>query len=183
MTIGGDIKNLQGNLPAHKAERAEREKELKVIGGQLMVEIPKRREKWTLQFSFSHYDLKEQVAITQGSICHVARDEKVITVFQAPNVIVRFKEHKMEMKGGVTIFAMEPKMKVQLQTLRWDWETGKLFGKGQVKIEGEKFSANADVLEGDTTLMRFSLKGNAKLEWQNKGDDQNERQQSINFGR
>ena len=77
----------------------------------------------------------------------------------------------MEMKGGVKILAMLPRLKVRLETLKWHWETGQLIGRGKVKIEGERISAIADGLEGDTTLQRISLVGNIHLNWDTKSGD------------
>ncbi len=167
LKIGSETKILQRNFPAHRNEG----KTLKVKGGQLVAEIPERREKWTLQFVSSHYDTSERVATTQNGICQVTRDGKVVTIFRAPTIVVRFKEREMEMQGGVTIVAMLAKLKANLKALKWNWETGQLAGTGQVKIEGEKFNASADQLEGETTMMQFSLKGDAKLDWSSKSGD------------
>ncbi|MFN3420193.1 MAG: hypothetical protein ACK40X_00525 [Armatimonadota bacterium] len=137
---------------------------VQISKGQLVAEIPERREKWVLQFASSHYDPEEQVATTKNGICQVTRNGEVITVFRAPTIIVRFKDREMEMLDGVTIIAMLPRLKVTLTTLKWHWETGELVGTGKVKIEGERISGVADRLEGDTTLQRISLIGNIRTD-------------------
>ena len=141
-------------------QRDEKSRGVRISGGQLVVEIPERKERWVLQFSSSHYDSEKQVATTEKGICQVTRKGKLITVFHAPNIIVRFKDRKMEMRGGVKIIAILPRLKVDLETLRWHWKSGELVGTGKVKIEGERVRAMADKLEGDTTLQRISLIGN-----------------------
>ncbi|MCS7191544.1 MAG: hypothetical protein NZ937_00970 [Armatimonadetes bacterium] len=145
-------------------------KELRVKGGHLVAEIPQREERWELQFTTSHYDPDKRVATTKDGTCQVIRKGKVITIFHAPIIIVRFKEREMEMKDGITIVAVLPKLKMQLKVLNWNWETGKLIGKGQIKIQSEKFNAFADYLEGNTDLMRFSLKG-VKLDWRSESGE------------
>lgn len=142
------------------AQTDEGSKEVKISGGQLVAEIPERKERWVLQFSSSHYDTEKQVATTKNGICQVTRDGEIVTVFRAPTIIVRFKDREMEMRDGVTIVAILPRLKVNLESLRWYWETGKLVGTGKVKVEGERLSAVGDRLEGDTTLQRISLIGN-----------------------
>ncbi|WP_018196190.1 hypothetical protein [Fervidibacter sacchari] len=144
---------------------------IRVTGGLLVAEIPERGERWSLRFTASHYDTEKQSAITKDGICQVSRNNQVITVFHAPNIVVRFKEREMEMKGGVKILAMLPRLKVRLETLKWHWETGQLIGRGKVKIEGERFSAIADRLEGDTTLQQISLVGNIHLTWDTESGD------------
>ncbi len=168
MTIGNEARTLGHVSPSHRSDEV---KDLRVTGGQLVAEIPERKERWVLQFTSSRYDPHEQVATTQNGICQVTRKEKVVAVFQAPTIIVRFKEREMEMKGGVSVIAILPKLRANLMALKWNWETGQLVGMGQVKIEGERFSAVADSLEGDTTLMQVSLKGKAKLDWHSKSGD------------
>jgi hypothetical protein len=144
---------------------ASRESSVQVTSGQLIAEIPERKEKWALKFSASHYDTEKQVATTKEGVCQVTRNEQLVTVFYAPTIIVRFKEREMEMKGGVTIIAMLPRLKVQLETLKWHWETGQLIGTGMVKFEGEQATGTADGLEGDITLQRVSLIGNIHINW------------------
>ncbi|MCS7264553.1 MAG: LPS export ABC transporter periplasmic protein LptC [Armatimonadetes bacterium] len=168
LTISGNSQSLKQDLTAQQVEGKET---MEVKGGQLVAEIPERKEKWTLLFNTSRYEPNEQVAVTQEGICQVTRNGKVITIFQAPTIIVRFKEREMEMDGGVTAVAAMPKLILKLQTLKWNWEKGKLTGKGKVKIDGENFSATAERLEGDTELMQFSLKGNAKLDWRSKSGE------------
>ncbi|MGQ9463023.1 MAG: hypothetical protein ACUVTP_08540 [Candidatus Fervidibacter sp.] len=137
---------------------------IQVSGGQLVAEIPERGEKWVLNFASSHYDTDAQIATTKKSVCQVTRNGRVVTVFRAPTITVRFKDKEMEMRDGVTVIAMLPRLKVRLNALRWHWETGQLVGTGKVKIEGEQVSGIADGLEGDTTLRQISLKG-AHLNW------------------
>ncbi len=136
------------------------EKGAQISGGQLVAEIPERKERWVLQFTSSHYDPDKQVATTKNGICQVTRNGEILTVFYAPTIIVCFKNREMEMQDGVTIIAMLPRLKANLKSLRWHWESGELVGTGKVKIEGERISAVADRLEGDTTLQRISLIGN-----------------------
>ena len=138
----------------------EEPKEVKIFGGQLVAEIPERKERWILQFSSSHYDPEGQIATTKDGVCQVTKNGRLVTVFHAPTIVVRFKDRVMEMQGGVTVVAMLPRLKVNLETLRWHWESGELVGTGKVKLEGEQISAVADRLEGDTTLQRISLIGN-----------------------
>jgi len=144
---------------------------VQITSGQLVAEIPERGERWVLRFAVSHYDTEKQIAATKDSICQVFRNNQVITVFHAPTIVVRFKDREMEMRGGVKIVAMLPRLKVRLETLKWHWETGQLIGRGKVKIEGERISAIADGLEGDTTLQRISLVGNIHLNWDTKSGD------------
>jgi hypothetical protein len=153
----------KGDRVAPQVKTAQPKEEpngVQISSGQLVAEIPERKERWVLQFASSHYDPEEQVATTENGICQVTRDGEIVTVFRAPTIVVRFKEREMEMLGGVTIIAMLPKLKVTLKTLRWHWETGELVGTGKVKIEGERISGIADRLVGDTTLQRISLIGN-----------------------
>jgi len=142
-----------------------KESSVQVMGGQLVAEIPERKEKWVLKFEVSHYDTEKRVATTKGGVCQVTRNEQVVTVFHAPTIVVRFKDREMEMRGGVTIIAMLPRLKVRLETLKWHWETGQLIGTGTVKFEGEQVTGTAEGLEGDTTLQRISLIGNIHLNW------------------
>jgi len=135
-------------------------KSVRISSGQLVAEIPERRERWVLQFSSSHYDPEGRVATTKEGVCQVVKDGRVVTVFRAPIIIVRFKDREMEMRGGVTVEAMLPRLRVKLETLKWHWGSGELVGMGKVKIEGERISGVADRLEGDTTLQRVSLIGN-----------------------
>ena len=153
------------------ANRGDKESSVQITGGQLVAEIPERGEKWMLKFAASHYDTEKQIAVTKDGICQVTRNNRIVTVFRAPTIVVRFKDREMEMKGGVKIVAMLPRLKVQLETLKWRWETGQLVGGGRVKIEGERISAIADGLEGDTTLQQISLVGNIHLNWDTKSGD------------
>jgi len=153
------------------ANRGDKESSVQITGGQLVAEIPERGEKWMLKFAASHYDTEKQIAVTKDGICQVTRNNLIVTVFRAPTIVVRFKDREMEMKGGVKIVAMLPRLKVQLETLKWRWETGQLVGGGRVKIEGERISAIADGLEGDTTLQQISLVGNIHLNWDTKSGD------------
>ncbi len=153
-------KDDQVALQVRTVQPDEESNGIQISGGQLVAEIPERKEKWVLQFASSHYDPEEQVATTKNGICQVARNGEVVTVFRAPTIIVRFKDREMEMLGDVIIIAMLPRLKVTLRTLKWHWETGELVGTGKVKIEGERISMIADRLEGDTTLQRISLLGN-----------------------
>jgi hypothetical protein len=153
------------------ADRNDKESSVQITGGQLVAEIPERGERWVLKFAASHYDTEKQIATTKDGICQVTRNDRVVTVFRAPTIVVRFKNREMEMKGGVKIVAMLPWLKVQLETLKWRWETGQLVGCGKVKIEGERISAIADGLEGDTTLQQISLVGNIHLNWDTKSGD------------
>ncbi len=153
------------------ANRNDKGSSVQITGGQLVAENPERDERWVLKFAASHYDTEKQIAATEDGICQVFRNNRVITVFHAPTIVVRFKDREMEMRGGVKIVAMLPRLKVQLETLKWRWETGQLVGGGKVKIEGERISAIADGLEGDTTLQRISLVGNIHLNWDTKSGD------------
>ncbi|MCX7642454.1 MAG: hypothetical protein N2116_01405 [Armatimonadetes bacterium] len=139
-------------------------KGIQISVGQLVAEIPEREERWVLQFASSHYDSEQQVATTKNGVCKVTRGDKIVTVFHAPTIKVRFKEREMEMSGGVTVVATLPRLKVNLESLQWRWESGELVGIGKVKIEGERLKAVADRLEGDTTLQRISLIGNIRTE-------------------
>ena len=168
------ILNEGAQVTLHRTTAAGHDDEggnIRVTAGLLVAEIPERGESWSLRFAASHYDTEKQIAITKDGICQVSRNKQVITVFHAPTIVVRFKEREMEMKGGVKILAMLPRLKVRLETLKWHWETGQLIGGGKVKIEGERFSAIADGLEGDTTLQRISLVGNIHLNWDTKSGD------------
>ncbi len=152
----------KGNQSTNHALVVQEEKSngVQISGGQLVAEIPEREERWVLQFSSSHYDPDKQVAITKSGICQVTRKGEIVTIFRAPTIIVRFKDREMEMRDGVTIVAILPRLKVDLKSLRWRWESGELIGTGKVKVEGERISAIADMLKGDTTLQRISLIGN-----------------------
>jgi len=153
------------------ANRDDKGSSVQITSGQLVAEIPERGERWVLKFATSHYDTEKQIATTKDGVCQVSRNNRIITVFHAPTIVVRFKDREMEMKGGVRIVAILPRLKVQLETLKWHWETGQLVGSGKVKIEGERISAIADGLEGDTTLQRISLVGNIHLNWDTKSGD------------
>lgn len=153
------------------ANRDDKGSSVQITSGQLVAEIPERGERWVLKFATSHYDTEKQIATTKDGVCQVSRNNQIITVFHAPTIVVRFKDREMEMKGGVRIVAILPRLKVQLETLKWHWETGQLIGSGKVKIEGERISAIADGLEGDTTLQRISLVGNIHLNWDTKSGD------------
>ncbi|MCX7968324.1 MAG: hypothetical protein N3B10_07525 [Armatimonadetes bacterium] len=157
--------SLKGEQPEHHHHTFQPEGKttgIQISGGQLVAEIPERKERWVLQFASSHYDTDKKVATTKDGFCQVTRDGKVVTVFRAPTIIVRFKDREMEMRDGVTIVAMLPRLKVNLEALRWRWESGELVGTGKVKIEGERIRAVADRLEGDTTLQRISLIGSIR---------------------
>lgn len=143
---------------------------VKIVQGQLTAEVPERKERWMLRFAVSRYDPKRQVATTQQSLCQVTRNGQLVAIFAAPTAFVRFREHVMEMGGGVTVIAVLPRLKVWLPSLRWHWQDGQLIGTGKVKLEGERVSSIADGLEGDTTLQQLSLKGNVQLQWSEKGD-------------
>ncbi|MER3501378.1 MAG: hypothetical protein C4295_07885 [Candidatus Fervidibacterota bacterium] len=134
-------------------------------GGQLVAEIPERAERWVLLFSVSHFDPDTKVATIRNGRCQVTRKDRVVAEFQAPVMTVRFAERTMEMSGGVLVFAPLPHLKVTLPSLRWHWETGRLVGRGKVRVEGERVVAIADGLEGDTTLQQLSLKGRVAVDW------------------
>lgn len=159
----GESANAARHLPI-AAHHTSEVSSVQVSGGQLVVEMPERDEKWVLNFTSSHYDTDAQIATTKESVCQVTRNGRVVTVFSAPTIIVRFKDKEMEMRDGVTVIAMLPRLKVRLNALKWYWETGQLVGTGEVKLEGEQVYGTADGLEGDTTLRQISLKG-ARLNW------------------
>jgi hypothetical protein len=138
--------------------------EVQVMQGQLVVEVPERNEVWTLQFRQGRYDPKTQVVVTKGSICQVKRKGKVITVFSAPQILVRFREQVMAMEGGVTAIGKLARLKVQLPQLTWDWRQGHLTGSGPVRLDGEQVTGVAEGMEGDTTLQRLHLR-HPQLRW------------------
>lgn len=159
----GESANASRHLPI-AAHHTSEVSSVQVSGGQLVVEMPERDEKWVLNFASSRYDTDAQIATTKKSVCQVTRNGRVVTVFSAPTIIVRFKDKEMEMRDGVTVIAMLPRLKVRLNALKWHWETGQLVGTGEVKLEGEQVYGTAYALEGDTTLRQISLKG-ARLNW------------------
>lgn len=159
----GESANASRHLPI-AAHHTSKVSSVQVSGGQLVVEMPERDEKWVLNFASSRYDTDAQIATTKKSVCQVTRNGRVVTVFSAPTIIVRFKDKEMEMRDGVTVIAMLPRLKVRLNALKWHWETGQLVGTGEVKLEGEQVYGTAYALEGDTTLRQISLKG-ARLNW------------------
>lgn len=159
----GESANASRHLPIATHHTSE-VSSVQVSGGQLVVEMPERDEKWVLNFASSRYDTDAQIATTKKSVCQVTRNGRVVTVFSAPTIIVRFKDKEMEMRDGVTVIAMLPRLKVRLNALKWHWETGQLVGTGEVKLEGEQVYGTAYALEGDTTLRQISLKG-ARLNW------------------
>lgn len=159
----GESANASRHLPI-AAHHTSEVSSVQVSGGQLVVEMPERDEKWVLNFASSRYDTDAQIATTKKSVCQVTRNGRVVTVFSAPTIIVRFKDKEMEMRDGVTVIAMLPRLKVRLNALKWHWETGQLIGTGEVKLEGEQVYGTAYALEGDTTLRQISLKG-ARLNW------------------
>ena len=76
------------------------DEEVWVTQGQLVTEVPERNEVWTLQFHRGRYDPKAQTALTEKSVCQVRRKGRIVTLFSAPHIFVRFKERVMVMEGG-----------------------------------------------------------------------------------
>lgn len=130
---------------------------VQVFQGQLMAEMPERAERWTLQFREGHYDPEKQSAVTKDSVCQVTRKGRVVTIFAAPTIVVRFREQRMAMRGGVTVIGKLARLRVRLPSLTWDWRQGRLQGLGPVQIEGEGVRGRADGLDGDTTLQQLRL--------------------------
>lgn len=171
VTIGEKTQQLAPH-PATVVSRIDGEgSDVQITGGQLVTEIPERKEKWVLHFATSHYETDKQLVMAKEGICQVTRSGRLITVFRAPTIVVRFENREMEMRGGVTVIAMLPRLKVQLRALKWNWETGQLVGVGVVKIEGERINGVADGLRGDTTLQQISLIGRIHLNWRTKNGE------------
>ncbi len=131
--------------------------EVQVLQGQIVAEMPERAERWTLQFREGHYDPEKQSAVTKDSLCQVTRKGRVVTVFAAPIIVVRFREQRMTMGGGVTVIGKLARLRVRLPSLTWDWRRGHLQGPGPVQINGERLTGRAEGLEGDTTLQQLWL--------------------------
>ncbi|MFA0731027.1 MAG: hypothetical protein LKKZDAJK_001888 [Candidatus Fervidibacter sp.] len=133
------------------------DEEVWVTQGQLVTEVPERNEVWTLQFHRGRYDPKAQTALTEKSVCQVRRKGRIVTLFSAPHIFVRFKERVMVMEGGVTVVGKLARLKVQLPRLTWDWGNGRLRGSGPIRLDGEWVTGTAEGMEGDTTLQRLHL--------------------------
>ncbi len=154
--------------PAEKVSAPPQEEKptgVEMKQGILVVEVPERNERWELRFQTSHYEPETKIAVTHNSVCQVRRNGQLVTVFRAPRITVRFDAHELEMSGGVTIVAVAARWRVSLPSLRWNWQTGRLFGTGRVRVEGERIFSEGDALEGDTTLQQFSLKGRVFVDW------------------
>jgi len=93
------------------------DEEVWVTQGQLVTEVPERNEVWTLQFHRGRYDPKAQTALTEKSVCQVRRKGRIVTLFSAPHIFVRFKERVMVMEGGVTVVGKLARLKVQMMVM------------------------------------------------------------------
>jgi len=143
---------------------------VQVMQGQLVTEMPEHHEVWVLQFREGRYDPKTQTALTKESICQVQRKGRIVTVFSAPQILVRFREQEMVMEGGVTVVGKLARLKVQLPQLTWDWGQGRLTGLGPVRLEGEVVTGTAEGIEGDTTLQQLHLR-RPRLRWHRRPAD------------
>ncbi len=168
VAIGLQRSAPMASKPVANQQATEQKTDVEMAQGQLVVEIPERQERWDLHFRYSEYNPETKEAVVHDSVCQVRQKGQVVTVFQAPRVIVRFAKHELVMQGGVTVVALLPRLRVNLPTVRWNWQTGTLVGTGPVHVEGERVSSTADALEGDTTLQQLVLRGHVSVDWRSK---------------